>query len=209
MLSEKIKTLRSQKGLSQEELGNRLAVVRQTVSKWEKGLSVPDSAMLVRIAQVLDVSVPDLLSQEVECPIQAKKEAAEMEIDPPHTPAKRSTAGVVLIILGSPVWLPLAISAGAVVLAIYLSCWAMLIALWAVFGALVGGGLGGLVGGIVLSCIGQPSVGIVMLAGGFVCAGLAILAFLGCKGATTGLLLLTKKGVRWGKARLTKKEGTK
>ena len=47
MLSENIKTLRKARGLSQQELAERLHVVRQTVSKWEQGLSVPDAAMLV------------------------------------------------------------------------------------------------------------------------------------------------------------------
>lgn len=65
MLNENIKTIRKQRGLSQEELAIRLHVVRQTVSKWEKGLSVPDSDMLVKIAEVLEVSIGDLLGQGI------------------------------------------------------------------------------------------------------------------------------------------------
>ena len=49
MLKENIKSIRKSKGLSQEELAIKLNVVRQTISKWEKGLSVPDSEMLVAI----------------------------------------------------------------------------------------------------------------------------------------------------------------
>ena len=64
MLSDKIKDLRCKKGLSQAELANKLNVVRQTVSKWEKGLSLPDSAMLVNIAMALDTSVSALLEVE-------------------------------------------------------------------------------------------------------------------------------------------------
>lgn len=60
MLNENIKAIRKQRGLSQEELAIRLHVVRQTVSKWEKGLSVPDSDMLVKIAEVLEASIGDL-----------------------------------------------------------------------------------------------------------------------------------------------------
>lgn len=63
MLNENIKAIRKQRGLSQEELAIRLHVVRQTVSKWEKGLSVPDSDMLVKIAEVLEASIGDLLGQ--------------------------------------------------------------------------------------------------------------------------------------------------
>ena len=65
MLNENIKAIRKQRGLSQEELAIRLHVVRQTVSKWEKGLSVPDSDMLVKIAEVLEVSIGELLGQRM------------------------------------------------------------------------------------------------------------------------------------------------
>ena len=61
MLHENLKTYRKAKGFSQEELAVRLHVVRQTVSKWEKGLSVPDAAMLMNIAEVFEVTVSDLL----------------------------------------------------------------------------------------------------------------------------------------------------
>lgn len=65
MLNENLKTLRKQKGLSQEELAIRLNVVRQTISKWEKGLSVPDSDMLVKMADILEVSVGELLGSKI------------------------------------------------------------------------------------------------------------------------------------------------
>lgn len=65
MLNENIRNLRKRKGLSQEELSIKLHVVRQTISKWEKGLSVPDSAMLVALAEELDTSVSTLLGETV------------------------------------------------------------------------------------------------------------------------------------------------
>lgn len=61
MLHENLKALRKAAGISQEELAIRLNVVRQTISKWEKGLSVPDAEMLIRIAEVFEVSVSELL----------------------------------------------------------------------------------------------------------------------------------------------------
>lgn len=64
MLQDNIKIFRKQKGWSQEELAVKLNVVRQTISKWEKGLSVPDSEMLIRIADELDTSVGVLLGGE-------------------------------------------------------------------------------------------------------------------------------------------------
>ena len=65
MLNENIKKLRKSKGLSQEELAIKLNVVRQTVSKWENGLSVPDSDMLITFADELDTSVSVLLGETV------------------------------------------------------------------------------------------------------------------------------------------------
>ena len=61
MLSDNIKTLRKNKGYTQEELAARINVVRQTVSKWEKGLSVPDAEALQRLADVLEVDIKELL----------------------------------------------------------------------------------------------------------------------------------------------------
>ncbi|WP_028264251.1 helix-turn-helix domain-containing protein [Atopobium fossor] len=65
MLSTNIKTLRKSQGLSQEELALKLHVVRQTISKWEKGLSVPDSDMLLELAEILDVPVSALLGEDI------------------------------------------------------------------------------------------------------------------------------------------------
>ena len=75
MLCDNIRAFRKAKGLSQEELAARLNVVRQTVSKWENGLSVPDSDMLTKLASVLDVSVVDLL----EDPLDIGKDHAEKD----------------------------------------------------------------------------------------------------------------------------------
>ena len=76
MLQENIKIIRKDKGLTQEELAIRVNVVRQTVSKWEKGLSVPDAELLQKIADVLDVSVSQLLGREEE-PEKDRNEVAE------------------------------------------------------------------------------------------------------------------------------------
>ena len=65
MLSENIKTLRKSKGLSQAELAVKLNVVRQTISKWEQGLSVPDSDMLISLSEALETPVGTLLGETV------------------------------------------------------------------------------------------------------------------------------------------------
>ena len=65
MLSENIKAIRKSKGLSQQELAVKLNVVRQTVSKWEQGLSVPDSDMLISLSEALEIPVSTLLGETV------------------------------------------------------------------------------------------------------------------------------------------------
>ena len=71
MLNENIKAIRKSKGLSQQELAVKLNVVRQTVSKWEQGLSVPDSDLLIAISEALETPVSTLLGETV----------AESEVD--------------------------------------------------------------------------------------------------------------------------------
>ena len=66
MLKKNIKTQRKIKGLTQEELAIRLNVVRQTVSKWEKGQSVPDADLLIQMADIFELSVSELLGTEIE-----------------------------------------------------------------------------------------------------------------------------------------------
>lgn len=65
MLKENIKLMRKSKGLSQEELAIKLNVVRQTISKWEQGLSVPDSEMLVTMSEVFETPVSTLLGENI------------------------------------------------------------------------------------------------------------------------------------------------
>ncbi len=65
MFNENLKAMRKAKGYTQEELAIKLNVVRQTVSKWEKGLSVPDADILEKIADVLETTVSTLLGQTV------------------------------------------------------------------------------------------------------------------------------------------------
>ena len=65
MLKDNIKIMRKSKGLTQEELANKLSVVRQTISKWEQGLSVPDSELLVSLSKVLDTPVSTLLGETI------------------------------------------------------------------------------------------------------------------------------------------------
>lgn len=105
MLNENIKNFRKSKGLSQEDLAVKLNVVRQTISKWENGLSVPDSSMLILLADELEVSVSELLGETVtEAPtdnlknISEKLEVINLQLARRHL-AKIKTVRWILIIL--------------------------------------------------------------------------------------------------------------
>ncbi len=75
MLKDNLKTLRKNKGLSQEELSIKLNVVRQTVSKWESGLSVPDAEMLITISEIFETPVSEILGESI-----AEKEKNDLKI---------------------------------------------------------------------------------------------------------------------------------
>lgn len=66
MFNENLKRLRKEKGVSQEELAVKLNVVRQTISKWEKGLSVPDAQLLISLSEILETPVSVLLGETIE-----------------------------------------------------------------------------------------------------------------------------------------------
>ena len=76
MLNENIRTIRKNKGFTQEELAIRLHVTRQTISKWEKGLSVPDAALLSDMAEIFEVSVSELLGEK---PVESHDQDAIIE----------------------------------------------------------------------------------------------------------------------------------
>ena len=77
MLQDSIRNFRKARGLTQEELAVRLNVVRQTVSKWEKGFSVPDADTLQKLADILEVSVSQLLGGDPEQSPQQRDEIAQ------------------------------------------------------------------------------------------------------------------------------------
>lgn len=78
MFSENLKISRKAKGLTQDELATQLNVVRQTVSKWEKGLSVPDAEILIKMADIFEVSVSNLLGAKIESENNANDVAEQL-----------------------------------------------------------------------------------------------------------------------------------
>ena len=78
MFQDNLKALRKRKGITQEELATRLNVVRQTVSKWKKGLSVPDSELLIKLAEILEVPVSRLLGSKIEAEEQLFRQCVRL-----------------------------------------------------------------------------------------------------------------------------------
>ena len=78
MFGDNLKTIRKAKGYTQEELAIKLNVVRQTVSKWEKGLSVPDADTLCKIADALETSISELLGSEINTEINRNEVAEQL-----------------------------------------------------------------------------------------------------------------------------------
>lgn len=79
MFNENLKKIRKEKGYTQEELAAKVGVVRQTVSKWEKGLSVPDADILCKIAEILDTDINILLGDEMTTSVDTLNELNSSE----------------------------------------------------------------------------------------------------------------------------------
>lgn len=100
---------------------------------------------------------------------------------------------LVLLVLGSPIWLSLLIAAFVVILAVYIVMWSVIVSIWAIEISLAACALGGAVAAAILTFQGYGLTGIAMLGAGCVCAGLSVFVFFGCKASTKGILILTKK----------------
>jgi len=182
-------------GLPQEDIEERVMFYSEMVDdRMEEGITEEKAVAAVG-------TVDEIVKQVVAETLLAKiaKERIKSK--------RRLFAGeIVLLVLGSPIWLSLLIAAFAVILSLYASLWSVVISLWAVFGSLIGCAFGGVVAGIVIACSGNALSGIAMLAAGIVCAGLTIFMFYGCKAVTDSTLILTKKMAIWTKNCFIKKE---
>ncbi len=117
-----------------------------------------------------------------------------------------SVGEIVLLALGSPIWLSLGIAVFAVVLSLYIVLWSLIVSVWAIFASTVACCIGGVLSCIVFTLSGNSVSGFAILSAGIVCAGLSIFMFYGCKTATNGILILTKKIAIWIKNCFIKKE---
>ena len=185
-------------GFPVRDVGERLEFYSEMIDdRIEEGLS--ESEAIAAIGTV------DEIASQIVAEIPLAKIVKE-KIKP-----KRSlrTWEIVLLALGSPIWLSLLIAAFAVLLSLYAVLWSLIITAWAIFGALAGTAIGAMVGGMVIIIFTNTWSGLALLAVSLVCAGLSIFAFFGCLAATRGSVLLTKRIAIGIKRSFTRKEKVK
>ena len=169
-------------GLPKEDIDERLMFYSEMIDdRMEDGISEETA--------VCEIGTVDELVSQIIADIPLGKLVKEK-----ITPKKKLKAWeIVLLVLGSPIWLSLLIAALAVILSLYVVLWSVIIVLWAAFASFVACGLAGIAAGAYFAVGGNALTGIAMIGAGIVCTGLSVFMFFGCKAATKGILNLTKK----------------
>lgn len=184
------------KTLPQNEIDERITFYSEMIDdRIEEG--VPENEA-VALAGDVDTIISQIIS---EVP-SAKKEKTVQK-------RKMKAWEIVLLVLGSPIWLSLAIAAIAVIFSLYGALWSVIISLWSVFASFVACALAGVVSGIALVFFTNPFTGIAMIGAGITLAGLSIFSFFACHLATNGTLILTQKIAIGIKNAFSKKEALK
>ena len=182
-------------GLPQDEAEERIRFYEEMIDdRVEEGLSEAEAVSAVG-------TVEEIAAQIVE-DIPLTKIAKER-----IKPKRRIAAWeMVLLVVGSPVWLSLLIAALAVMLSLYVSLWSVVLALWSVFASFVACGIGGVVVGVGTMVFGDVLASGGLLGAGLILLGLSILLFFGCRAATKGTLWLLTATAATMKRRFVRKE---
>ncbi len=185
-------------GLPREDIEERLAFYSEMIDdRMEEGLNEEDA--VAEMGAVEDIAAQTLeeipLAKIVRESVAPKRALRAWEI--------------ILIVLGFPIWFPLLIAAAAVVFALYLVIWVLVVCLWAVDAALGFNGLGCIATGVASITRGDVLPGIALMGAGLVCAGLAIFLVFGCLAASKGAVRLGKAVARGIKRLFVRKESAK
>ena len=182
-------------GLPLKDIEERLNFYNEMIEdRIEEGLSEDDAVSSMG-------NIDEIVSQIVSETPLAK--IAKERIKPKR---RLSALEIVLLVLGSPIWVSLLIALIAVVLSVYISFWSVIIALWAAFVSIFSLAFGGIIGGVLFSIVDKTLLGVAFICIGIVLMGLSIFIFFGTKAATKGILLITKKFAFWSKNCIIKKE---
>ena len=184
-------------GLPKEDVEERLNFYSEMIEdRMEEGLSEEEAvAAIGSIDEIASQIVDDIpLSKIAKEKIKPKRRLRAWEI--------------VLLAVGSPLWLILALAALIVIISLYTVIWSLVVSAWAVFASLAAVGAAGIPAGILFAINGNILSGIALVGAALVSGGLAIFAFIGCMAATKGTALLTKKIILGIKKCFIKKEET-
>ncbi len=169
-------------GLPQDEIGDRLTFYSEIIDdRMEEGLSEEDAVSGIG-------SVDEIVSQ-----IVAEVPLTRIVKEKMKTKRTFKAWEIVLLALGSPLWITLLIAALVVILAAYVVVWSLIVSLWAIEASAAACTLAGILSAFVVFIRGNGAMGMAMLGAGAFFAGLSILLFFGCKKATQYMLHLTKK----------------
>ena len=173
-------------GLPQDDIEERLTFYSEMIEdRKEDGLSEEEAVSAVG-------SIDEIVAQVV-----AETPLAKIAKERMKAKRRLSAGEIVLLALGSPIWLSLGIAVFAVALSLYVVLWSLIVSVWAIVASTVVCSIGGVLACVVFTAGGNSASGVAMLAAGIVCAGLSIFMFYGCKAATKGILILTKKMAIW------------
>ena len=168
-------------GLPDADIEERINFYGEMIDdRIEDGLSEEDAVLAVgSVEEIVKTTMEEIpLTKLVKEKISKKKSFKAWEI--------------VLLAIGSPLWLSLLIAVFAVILAVYVSLWSVIISLWSVFAATIGCAVGCVISSIGYSISGNWILGIALLSAGITCTGLSIFMFFGCKASTNGIVRGTK-----------------
>lgn len=168
-------------GLPKQDVEERLGFYGEMIDdRIEEGLSEEEA--------VADIGSTDEIAEQILADIPLVKIAKEK-----IKPKRRIKAWeIVLLALGSPIWLSLLAAVFVVVLAVYAVLWSLVATVWTVFAAFAVFSVGGLAAGVIFAVQGNIFTGLAVIGVSVTCAGLAILLFFGSRGATKGIVWITK-----------------
>ncbi len=178
--------------LPKEDMEERLSFYTEMIDdRMEEGYSEEEAVGLIG-------DVDEIIRQiiaEAPASVLVKKRAR----------SQRKIKEMILIVLGSPIWLSLGLALLSVIFSLYIVLWSVIASLWAVFASLAACGAGLALSGAAL-CFAHGAIGAAVISSGLICSGVSLFLFLGCTAATKGILLLTKKLTVRIKNIITKKE---
>lgn len=194
---------------------------REFLAVLRKGLAgIPRGDMEERVTfytEMIDDRLEESLTEEQAVaelgPVENIVAQIMSEIPPARSGKEKAKPGrslrvweILLLVLGSPLWLSLLAAALAVALAVYAVIWSAVLCLWALVLCAAVCSVSGILSAVVFCAGGNIPGGIVMLGTGAMCGGLGIFGFFGCKGITKGVWSLTKGIFLWMRSRFVKKE---